>query len=183
MAWVVERVRPGRDIGHTLPGDFILTHRKSLYGRLVSVGQRLRFVGEDRPFAHWTHTALVTGYEGQIIEAVSAGVRVSSLEDYKDTEYHYVHTKMYVGDRRQAVKFAESCLGQKYAWISIVSLAITCLFNTRWQFGRVESQFCSELVARSLERGDFIFQRPPAMMMPAHLAQHFGVTPKQAVRA
>lgn len=171
----VERYGPGESIEVTKPGDFILTHREELYSRVVSFGQRMRFTGEDRKYAHWSHAALVAGYKGELIEAVGEGVVSRTLAEYHDVEYHYVRTGMSLTDRRQAVKFAESCLEQKYAWASIAALAIVLLTNTRFEFGLERTQFCSDLVARSLERGPFIFPKSPSMMMPAHLAQFFHV--------
>lgn len=175
MAITVERFRAGRAIEVTEPGDFILTHRRAKYSRLVTFGQRRRFRGPDRHYAHWSHAALVIGPNGQIVQAISEGVEPSTLEEYRDVEYHYIHTGMCDTDRQQAARFAASCLEQKYAWVTIASLGLTLLTNTRMQFGMDGTMFCSELVVRALERGDFIFPKAANLMMPADLAQFFRV--------
>ena len=44
------------------------------------VGQRLRFRGPDRPFAHWSHAALIVSAEGAIVEAEAiSAARVRSI--------------------------------------------------------------------------------------------------------
>lgn len=172
----VHRFGAGAAPAYTTPGDFILTHRRAKYSRIVTFGQRRRFKGEDRHYAHWSHAALVSGHKGEIIQAVSEGVEPSTLDEYRDVEYHYIHTGMNAQDRTQAVRFAESCQEQKYAWAAVSSLALAQLTGTRFQFGMDQTMFCSELVVRALERGDFIFPKSPNTMMPADLAQYFQVT-------
>lgn len=174
---VVTRYPAGQSTHKTRPGDFILTHRNRPYSWLVSHGQRLRFTGDLRPFSHWSHVALISDENGGLIEALSSGVKVNTLDEYKHVEYHYVSVGMDDHDRAQAVAFAQSCLGQEYGWAEICGLAFCLLTGSRLQFGFNGTEICSGLVARSLERGPFIFPKSPNTMMPADLALYFDITP------
>jgi uncharacterized protein YycO len=159
------------------PGDFILTHRHRPYSFVISHGQKLRFKGPDRPYAHWSHAAMIENPSGGIIEALGKGVVRNTLQEYKRVEYHYVHVDMDPHDRAQAVAFAQACIGQEYGWGNILGLAFTLATGSKLQFGFNGTEICSGLVARALERGDFIFPKAPNTMMPADLASYFQVTP------
>lgn len=176
MAEVV-RFGPGQGTTETIPGDFILTHRHALYSWLVSHGQSIRFRKDRRIYAHWSHAALITSGTGDIIEARSKGVLEHTLKEYLHVEYHYVHLTMDDHDRAQAVKFAQACVGQEYGWGTIFGLAFCALTGSKMQFGFNGTEICSGLVARALERGDYIFPKAPNTMMPADLASYFKVTP------
>jgi uncharacterized protein YycO len=172
----VERYGPGEVPASTIPGDYILTHNRKPYGYLIRFGQRLRFRGARRPYAHWSHAALISDAHGGIIEALAAGVVRNTLEEYRHVEFHYVSSAMLPDDREQAVRFAESCLGDHYAWASIVALAFVLLTGVRFGID-IAGKFCSELVAQALERGTSIFPISPPRMMPADLAEYHKVTP------
>lgn len=174
---VIERFNAGEGKESPRPGDFILTHRKALYSFAVSTGQRLRFRGSRRPYAHWSHAALVSSTGGEIVEARNQGVILNSLAAYEHIEYHYVHVDMDERDRQQAVAFARACVGQRYGWSTIASLAIMLATGARFQFGFDGTEICSGLVARALERGPFIFPKAPNTMMPADLAEFFSIRP------
>src|SRR5438552_17400807 len=73
------------------PGDFILTYSNSLYGWLIRFGQRLRFRGEDRKYGWWNHTAVIVSRDGDLIEALSAGVRRTNSTAHASTDYTLLH--------------------------------------------------------------------------------------------
>lgn len=173
----VARYDSGEGQGRPVPGDFILTHRKALYSFMVSRGQRLRFRGPRKPYAHWSHVALISSPEGEIIEARNQGVILNHLSEYQDVEYHYVHVDLEARDREQAVSFARACVGQRYGWTTIASLAIMLATGCHFQFGFDGTEICSGLVARALERGPCIFPKAPNTMMPADLAEYFDIQP------
>lgn len=159
------------------PGDFILTHRDRFYSKLVSFGQRRRFKDANAMYAHWSHAALIENSSGCIIEALATGVCRNSIEEYRHVELHYVHVDMDNQDRKQAVAFARSCLGQRYGWSIILGLGFVLLTNSRLQVGFNGTEICSALVARALERGPFIFPKTPITMCPADLAAFFKIEP------
>jgi hypothetical protein len=179
---IAERFGPGAEKESPQWGDFILTHRKEPSSLLIAAAQRLRFRGEDRPYAHWSHVALIASQreidkEPTLVEAWWSGVRQVSLSEYKDIEYHYVRTNLVHHDRRQAVDFVQACIGQQYGWPTLVATTPSLLFGDHIEFGLNGTQICSGLVARSLERGQYIFPTAPNMMLPGHLAKHFLVRP------
>lgn len=172
-----ESTRPGQHTVDLSPGDFILTHQNGIIYSLIRFGQRLRFRGADRSFAFWNHAALVVHSMGDIIEAHPRGVRKANLyKEYNDKEYTVVkQTDITDRDREQMIKFAESCVGQQYGFLTILSLGLWCIFGGKFNFSLDGTEICSGLVARALERNGEIFSRDPCREMPADLARHFQV--------
>lgn len=78
----IQRFGPGERVAEPQPADFILTHGRSFYSKLIRFGQALRFLGADRKYARWNHTAIFTDRNGTIIEALGAGVTQRTIADY-----------------------------------------------------------------------------------------------------
>jgi hypothetical protein len=161
------------------PGDFILTHGSAFHSKLIRFGQDLRFRGSNRKYAWRNHAAVIVSDTGDLIEAIGAGVEKTHIDEYKPTEYHLVRLGSLADrrDRQQVVAFAGWTLGEKYGWLTIVSIALTLLFGGKFNFGIDGRTICSGLVARALERTSAIFDRTPSHIMPADLARYFKVTP------
>jgi hypothetical protein len=70
------------------PGDFILTHGTAWTSWFIRFGQRIRFRGKDRRYAHSSHAALIVSGSGDLIEAPGAAVQKRNIEVYKQTEYY-----------------------------------------------------------------------------------------------
>ena len=160
-------------------GDFILTHGKAFFSRLIRFGQRLAFRGKDRKYTWWNHAALIVSPNGDLVEALGAGVQRTHLSRYAPTEYHLVCLNGLAShdDRDQLVAFAEWALGEKYGVVTIMSIALSLLTGCRLKFCFDGQMICSGLVARALERSDAIFDRSPSHIMPADLAKYFSVKP------
>jgi uncharacterized protein YycO len=167
----------GARIADPRPGDFILTHGAELFSRLIQIGQGLRYVGADRPYTYWNHTALIVSDEGALVEALGAGVRRSTLAAYDQTQYTVVRIDASDEDRHEMVAFAEHWIGAKYDWATIVSIALSLLTGAKFSFGFAGQLICSGLVARALERTTVIFEEEPSHVMPAGLAKLFAVSP------
>jgi hypothetical protein len=185
------RFGPGESaaIGQFQPGDFILTHGDSFFSRLIRLGQGLRFLGRNRGYARWSHAALIVSADGEIIEAIGAGVCKNHLRDYRDVEYHLVPIGSLADDRDRAqmVRFAESCRGLEYGFTICISIALSLLTGVKFRFGFDGEYICSGLVARALERTDVILPRSPSHTLPADLARYFQIKadpflPKRAPR-
>ena len=159
------------------PGDFILTHHSAFASRLIRIGQRVRFWGRDRRYTWWSHAAVIVSPEGQMIEAVGHGVHRTHLRVYQQTEYTLVRLGTLASDhdRDQVVRFAQWCLGQRYGWITVISITLSLLTGARFSFGYDGQSVCSGLVARALERTSAIFDRSPSHIVPADLAKYFDV--------
>ena len=172
-----EHVPPGQDDPDPLPGDFILTHGGEFFSRVIQFGQGLRFMGKDRPYTYWNHSALIVSADGALIEALGPGVQRNTLASYKGTQYTVVHIDASDEDRKEMVAFAEHYVGGQYDWATIVSITLSLLTGARLSFGFTGQQICSGLVARALERTTAIFDEEPSHVMPAELAKMFDVVP------
>ena len=164
------------------PGDFILTHGNAFFSKLIRFGQGLRFRGPDRKYTWWNHAAMIVSAQGDLIEALGAGVRQTHIDMYKATEYHLVRIGPLATphDRDQVVAFADWSRGERYGWVTILSIAVSLLFGGRFNFGFDGQTICSGLVARALERTSAIFDRTPSHIMPADLAKYFSIEPPPA---
>ncbi len=173
----VERCGPGETVVDPEPGDFILTHGDAIISKIIRLGQRLRIHGTDGKYTHWNHAALIADTDGGVIEALGRGITRRDLSDYVGTEYHVVRIDAAKEDRAQAVAFAASCVGQPYAWFTIISISLSLLTGGKFSFGFEGQHICSGLVARALERTAAIFNRMPTHIMPADLAKYYDVEP------
>jgi hypothetical protein len=172
------RYGPGQTVrNNTIPGDLVLTHREQLPSRLIAFGQRRRFRGPDRRFAHWSHVACVVGLNGELVEALGKGVEATHLERYTDVEFHYVATGAHPHDREQMARFLYACVGRPYGWSEILSLGLTLLTGGNFGFGNPGTMICSALAAQMLTRGDFVFPFDPNRAMPADIAKALQVRP------
>lgn len=177
-AHTVEVCGPGCEVGDPRPGDFILTHGKSWTSRLIRFGERLRYRGADRKYARWNHAAIFVDAQGNIVEALGAGVQQRNISVYKNTEYHVVRLENVVDEeRRHECEFAMHCLHDRYGYLTIVSIGLSLLTGSKFGFGVDGQEICSALVARCLERTGEIFPLDPWHIMPADLAKYFQVEP------
>lgn len=163
------------------PGDFILTHGNTIINRLVQFGQRLRFRGANEKYAWWNHAALIVSEEGDLIEALGAGVRETKISKYRPTEYHLVRLGSLATDhdREKVVRFGRSCIDLPYGKLTIISIVLGLLTGCKFTFGFDGQSICSGLVARALERTNAIFNRTPSHITPADLAKYFSVEPPE----
>lgn len=170
---------PGQEAKQYRPGDFILTHGKAWTSVLIRIGQSLKYWGEDKKYAWWSHAAMIVAEDGTLIEAIGSGVRQGNISEYKDTDYMLVCIDGLADDRdrEQTAKYARECLNQEYGYLTLVCIGLGLLTGMRLSFGVDGQSICSGLVARALERTDAIFDRDPANIMPADLAKYFNLTP------
>jgi uncharacterized protein YycO len=160
------------------PGDFLLTHSSGIYGTLIRFGEALRYTGQDKIFAHWSHAAIFVDESGNIIEALGGGVQKRNISVYAETEYVVTHlpATTSLADRQHAVDFAEFCLSDPYGWLTILYIALFLVTGTKLGFGVDGQQICSALVARCMERiGEIFSENEPWHLMPADLAKHFDI--------
>jgi hypothetical protein len=173
----VERLGPGESADTFEPGDFILTHGNAWTSRLIRFGQRLRFIGSDRKYARWNHAAMIVTPNGDLVEALGAGVKRTHISKYEGTEYYLVRIAATAPDRAQVVAFAEWAVAQPYGFLTIVSIGLSLLTGAKFTFSFEGQSICSGLVARALERTQAIFNRTPSHVMPADLAKFFQIEP------
>lgn len=167
------KVAEGQTDTDIKPGDFILTYHDGIYSHLIRIGQLFRFRGKDACFAKYTHAALVVNTEGDIIEALAGGIVQSHISKYSPQEYIHIGILASDEDRTEILSFAKSCVGEKYGWATILSIAFSLLTGAKFSFGFDGQEICSGLVARALERSTAIFPRDGSHIMPADLAKYY----------
>ena len=168
---------PGEEPKSFKKGDFILTHGSAWTSKLIRFGQKLRFHGVDAKYTRWNHCALIINANGEIAEALGAGIKKTNISKYKQNEYFLVRIIASDEDREQAVAFALYSLEEKYGWITILSVAVCLLTGLKFSFGFDDEKICSGLVARAMERTWAIFNRTPSHITPADLAKYYNVDP------
>lgn len=175
----VEYFAAGESASELKTGYVVLTHGAGWTSKMIRFGQRLRFRGPRWKYARWNHAALVLDAEGNLGEALSAGVVRTKLSKYEGTDYHLVRTQCAQADRDQIAEFAVAVLDApqrtKYGWFTIFSLFFTLAFGSTIMFGKIGTAICSGFVSEALVRTGAILPRPPAYMMPADLAEYFSV--------
>ena len=172
------RCGPGHGISDPRPGDVVLIRGAGWLGSAIRffVRMRCRRSG-DHPLAHWSHAGIIVSHQGHVIEVLHTGVALSTIEKYRDQEYHYVYLELSAADRRRASRYAYSCLRQKNGRLSFVLLALTVLLGDRFQVPDRGQQGCVALIVRALQCAGIRFARRPTDMTPADLAKEFGVMP------
>ena len=168
--------KAGEQAPKYVPGDFILVSSTGILAKFIRLGQFIRYHGKMKPFSHWNHAAMIIDEDGTIVEAIGRGVVTNNITDYKDVEYYYVSTKLNKQSRDQAVAACKSFLKDKYAWLTIFSIALELLFGVKMQMTNDNAMICSAVVGQSLWAGGVIFDQNPYQMMPADLASAFNVS-------
>lgn len=174
-----ERYGPGEEASRFTPGDFILAHRRRPIAGLISVAQKVRFLGADAIYAHWSHCALVVAEDGALVEAESLGVKRSPISKYRSTEYHLVRlgAEFAPEGRKQAVLYATAQVGQAFGFLALAGAALFLLFGLPLRLTRRNHQICSGLVVRALQKGGLLPNADPSLMLPADLAKIYDVRP------
>jgi hypothetical protein len=157
------------------PGDLVLTHRNAPASKLIGFGQRLKFRGDRRKYAHWTHCAIVVGFDGTIAEALSHGVCVTNLRKYENVEHVVVDTQATLEQRALVVAFALHEVGYEYGYLENVSEGLFLSFGSLIEFGKNGQTNCSSHCAGALSRTAAIFPKEPMFMLPADLAEYYKV--------
>lgn len=165
----------GQEATKFTPGDFILTHHKTIPAKVIRIGEFLRYHGRMRDYSHWNHTALIISEDGKLIEAVGRGVSYGHISDYRDVEYYLVRTNFNKQSQRQSVEAAKSFLNNGYGWLTILSLTIQLITGIKIQFSQSNTKVCSTVVSMALWAGGVVFDSDPQNMMPADLAAAYQV--------
>jgi hypothetical protein len=179
----LEHAPPGVSAESWTPGDFILTHGDSFISKVIRFGEKLRIHRDDRKYTWFNHAALVTGYEGELVEALGRGVVLSTAADYLDKDYVVVHSGADTEEVKHILRFEEWVVAHRarYGWLTIASLAVTMLTGAKFTFF-IDGEFiCSGFVARAMERTGTIFNRDPVHITPADLAKYYDAKPPQPI--
>jgi hypothetical protein len=168
------RAMPLEPISEVNPGDVILIHGTTWLGALIRFFVRIRFRStEERRFAHWSHAVLVVSPKGHIVEVNARGVVLRQLSSYKGHDCLYISVGLSASDRIIAVRFALSCLRERYGVLGFLLLTFALLFRDRFRVRDFGQQGCAVLIARAFQQAGMSFERRPVEMTPADLAKHF----------
>jgi len=171
------RCRRGEAIIDPRPGDIVLVHGRGPLGYLIRLVQRIRYrTKQDRGFTYWSHVALVVTSLGHLIEVAHTGVVVCRIEKYRNHDYVYVGLDLSASERSAAVRFAYSCVRQRYGTFSAALLVLAILSGDRFRVRDRGQQGCGSLVVRALQRAGMKFERSPAETLPADLAKRFSIS-------
>jgi hypothetical protein len=162
-------------VGPFVPGDFFVVcdWNEDWLGRLIRAGSRVRYGNTDH--ARWSHSGMIVGADGSIVEAESAGIQLNNISKYQDADVYVVHTKASVEQAKLACAYAAEQVGTSYDVLDFVGLGFQCAFLTRFAIHRDGAFICSELVARCTEKYIVGYPRGADSMMPADLAIYWKV--------
>ena len=160
----------------TTPGDFLLVcdWTENFIGSLIRAGERVWYGNTD--FARWTHSAMIVGYQGELVEALAKGVERSNISKYADADFVVVHPlDVTPAQRALAVACAEAMVGETYGYVDYLGLVPRAIFHWNLSVHAGNAPICSELVARCTEK--YIAKYPWSVeeIMPASLAAYWQV--------
>ena len=157
------------------PGDFVLIHGYSPIGFLARWIQRRQFNSADWQYTYWDHAALVVSTDPDIIEARGLGVVRRHLSQYKPTQFAVVPVNVTIAARRRIVENAQSALGVRYGFASILGITLSAVVGREIHPHALNEQTCSSLVVRALQQGGLLPGVEPSHVVPAELARWWHV--------
>jgi hypothetical protein len=172
----MELVPIGTDAQNVRAGDLILCHRKGFASWCIRTGEWIKYrKGAVVSHAAFVETSSMPTYGNvappMLIEALTRGVVRTPLSDYRHIEYWIVRTHLQADDQLQAVRFAQSCIGQKYGFSTDVGLAVRFLTPGDGSFGLLSdgTKICSGFCAQTQVRGWTIYPFEPSDCAPTQL--------------
>jgi uncharacterized protein YycO len=142
---------------------------------LVSEPDRVSRVIQWATHGDFNHAGIVTGDDGAMVEALSAGVAAGNLAKYAGVRCAVVDTGLTDAERAVAVAFALGCVGDAYDWLDIASFGINLLTDGALILGQAHKFICSALVYRSLQWANPArFPADCHTISPNDLARMFG---------
>lgn len=103
-------------------GSLVFCHSAGIIGRVIRLGERLRFRSGD----FYNHVAIIDN-DGTVIQAEAHGVTSGASLTSIAPGGSYEVVKVPNADAASIVAFARSQVSKKYGYLSIVSLAIRIL--------------------------------------------------------
>lgn len=157
-------------------GDVVHVRSRGFFSRMIARFSRAR--GEELTWA--THSALVIGTGGEIIEALNL-VKRRSILAYRGRRSQLLVTRkpggISVSQKQGVASKALEYQGRSYGYLKIAAHVLDRLFNNRYLFRRLahmhEYPICSWLVAFVYDRVlCYWFSLPPNAAQPDDLLDH-----------
>ncbi len=149
-------------------GDMVLFHTSGIIGKLIRMGELLRWRG----FSTWNHCAIISSIDNGVIKVIQMARHCDEVE----LDLAVPHAIVSAPDgtnRAAAVAYAQSCLGIDYSYFEIATIAFNIL-TPKWfrgfDFRKTGTLICSALVARAWEHGGVIVPFDPFQVSPSELA-------------
>jgi hypothetical protein len=167
-----EAVRAFRTSEIMEAGDLVFVHSNKLIGRVIQLGERLRWNKLD---ARYNHVAIIDRVEGDkafVIQAEAKGVTNDKELTTLSADGSFIVVPLPAAcDRQKVLAFARAQVGSKYGWLSIASVALDILTPSFFPlFRRNNSWICSAVAAESLRFGGWFYSWPDVYTVtPAQL--------------
>ena len=168
----------GVDCADAEDGDLILMDHGTWEDDAIEVAQELLTLSEPdlKGYTWCAHTAYVRGIvDGEIMvsEMGPSGYERRPLKGYTHRQYAVVHFNVDDITREQADSFDEACQGLDYGWFQYPAIALDDLTGVKLACSWGDTIICSTHCTMVLMGLGLFPDRPPAMVVPARMAQWF----------
>lgn len=170
----------GQQPADVTPGDLVLVRHHGFFASAIRWSERLRRprdVSRDqwRKFCRVNHAAIAlgSGPGAPVAQATAKGIVATPIGLMGAYAMAVVHMEMAPAQRSAVVAFAHDSLGTGYGFAQIPADLFNALSGLELSLGWGNRMVCSTAACRSIERSDFIPNRSPDCVTPAHLAWAF----------
>jgi hypothetical protein len=149
------------------PGDMFLSHSPGILGKIITFGEKIRTPSAD---AFWDHGGIIIDTQGNTLEAAAKGIVSMNISDHPISVT--IDSGMTPSQREDVLAFAESCKGDPYSYVDILSISIRLVTGLHLSFHGSRAMICSEFAAKCWEHGGKIWPMlDMACVMPSNLGE------------
>ncbi len=149
------------------PGDIFLAHSPGLLSKIIRFGERIRTPSVD---AFWNHAGVIIDAQGNTLEAEAKGIVARNMSDHPISVT--IDSGMTPAQRASVLAFAESCKGDPYSYVDILSISARLLTGWHFSFHGSRALICSQYAAKAWEHGGKIWPMlDTACVMPSNLGE------------
>jgi hypothetical protein len=137
------------------PGDVGWASQKGWINRIIKWAQHRKY--GSGPASHYNHVYLITGWNGELIQANGSGMGKGHVSDYagQDVAYRRPPYKPLSNQYDASAAMQELLMSHSsYGFLTIVSVALSLLTGTKLRFGLSGQEICSGAVAYALTRAN-----------------------------
>lgn len=137
-------------------GDLILFSGNDFPSIITKIGNVIGKILNINPSVKYTHCGVMIS-DIEIVEALNSGVK---MRVFPYTSGYEVYRGKFTEEQISQIKsYALSCVGEKYNWFLIISIAILKILHLEWLFKGIshKGQICSVLVGRCYEKAGYLF--------------------------
>ena len=188
---------PGENCADPAPGDMLLVDHGTFVDRSIGVGERILAITEPdlKPYVWCRHAALAVEKapttEGVYLDSrrgprMTAGIvsemgprghEYRAIEDYEHRLYAVVHFEVDDQARAQVTANDAAMHDIEYGWLQYAAFTVDGFTASRLSLAYGSAMICSTEVTMALMGCGFFPDRPPALVIPAHLARYVDARP------